>query len=152
MLDIVPLKHGYDVPEVFKEMDRMMRHMWKGFPFDELAAAEPDIGWNPRLDLTETKESFEVKAELPGLEAKDIDISLDRDLLVIKGEKKHEEEVKEKQYHRLERRYGSFCRSLRLPAEVRNEKVDASFKNGVLIIKLPKTEESKKRVTHIDIK
>lgn len=87
-----------------------------------------------------------MKAELPGVETEDIDVSLDGRMLTIKGEKKHEKEEKKENYHRVERSYGYFNRSIELPAEVDASKVDASFKKGVLKIELNKTKatETKK--------
>lgn len=150
MLDLVPFRRRFDVPDIFKEMEHMAKNLWEDVRFPELTT---DIGvdWAPRIDLTESEESIEVKAELPGLESKDIDISVDRDILVIKGEKKREKEESGKHYHKVERHYGSFYRSLRLPVEVKMEKIDAKFKDGVLTITLPKSEESKKRIAHIKV-
>jgi HSP20 family protein len=79
------------------------------------------------------------------MDAKDIDISLNNGFLTIKGEKKHEKEEKDENYHLIERSYGSFTRSVRLPREVQSDKITASFKNGVLRVTLPKSEESKKK-------
>ncbi len=84
-----------------------------------------------------------MKAEVPGLEAKDIDISLSNDVLTIKGTKEQEKEEKEENYHRIERSYGSFSRSIRLPREVQGDKIKANYKNGVLKITLPKSGEAR---------
>ena len=151
MLDLVPFRRHGGVPDMFREMERMFDEVRRGFPFHEMITTESDVEWAPRVDIDETDKAIEVKAELPGLESKDIHISLDRDMLVIKGERKRETEESGKFYHRIERQFGSFCRSLRLPVEVESEKIDATFKNGVLQITLPKTEEAKKRIAHIKI-
>ncbi len=98
-----------------------------------------------------TKGDLVVKAELPGIDPKDIDISLNEGVLTIKGEKKQEKEEKEEGYHLIERSYGSFTRSIRLPREIQNEKISASYKNGVLRITLPKTEEAKKKEVKIKV-
>lgn len=150
MLDIIPFRRRGDLPDIFKEMENMTKHFWEDLRFPEMAK-DFNVDWTPRLDLTESEDKIEVKAELPGLERKDLDISIDRDILVIKGEKKHEKEESEKHYHRVERHYGSFYRSIRLPAEVKVDKIDAKFKDGVLTIALPKSEESKKRIAHIEV-
>jgi HSP20 family protein len=92
-----------------------------------------------------------VKADLPGLEVKDIDVSLRADILTIKGQKKEEKEEKTKSYHRVERHFGSFERSVRLPAPVKGDQVEASFKDGVLNIQLPKTEEAKQKSIRIKV-
>jgi HSP20 family protein len=106
----------------------------------------PALGdWMPKVDVSETKDSVVVKAETPGMEAKDIQVSLQENVLTITGEKKQEKEEKEKdeRYHRVERSYGSFSRSMRLPAGVESGKVNATFKNGVLTVTLPKTASAK---------
>jgi HSP20 family protein len=92
-----------------------------------------------------------VKAELPGMEKDNIDVTLSDNRLTIKGEKKKEEEVNKKGYYRSERSYGSFVRSLELPSEVQTDKIKAAFKNGVLEIRLPKTEQAKKKETRVKI-
>ncbi|MFZ0544231.1 MAG: Hsp20/alpha crystallin family protein [Candidatus Promineifilaceae bacterium] len=100
-------------------------------------------GFNPSVNVTERDKEFEVTAELPGMTEKDIDITLSRDSLTIKGEKKQETEDKGDNYYRMERSYGKFSRLIPLPTDVvNNDKVEASFKNGVLTITLPKVEEA----------
>ncbi|MBU0909146.1 MAG: Hsp20/alpha crystallin family protein [Proteobacteria bacterium] len=112
---------------------------------------ETNRDWSPRLDVSETDTAIEVIADLPGMEKKDIDISLDNGVLVIKGERKEEHKETDKHVHRMERRYGSFYRALRLPTEVKSDKIEASFKNGELKITLPKSEEAKKNITRIEV-
>ena len=107
--------------------------------------------WTPALDISETEEAVVVKAELPGLEADDIEVTLQDDVLTIKGEKKEEKEEKTKSFHRVERSYGEFERSFRLPVAVKGDKVEAAFKNGVLAVELPKAEEAKTRSVKIKI-
>jgi HSP20 family protein len=92
-----------------------------------------------------------VKAEVPGMDPKHIDISLSDGVLTIKGEKKEEKEEKEANYHLVERSYGAFSRSIRLPSEVQSDKINASYKNGVLKITLPKSEEAKKKEIKIKV-
>jgi HSP20 family protein len=150
MLDLVPFKHSHGMPELFRDMDLVFKRMMNEFAQYDLGT-DIDVAWNPRLDLIETKDNFEVRADLPGLDRKDIDISLDRDTLVIKGEKKIEKEESDKHFHRKERHYGSFYRAMRLPGEVEAEKIDATFKDGVLRIMLPKTEETRKKIAHVKI-
>jgi len=99
--------------------------------------------------VSETDEALTVKAELPGIAEKDIDISISDGILTIKGEKKHEKEEEKACYHTVERRYGSFSRTMRLPTDVDSEKVDATFKDGVLRLALPKSEASKPRKIEI---
>jgi HSP20 family protein len=149
MLGLVPYRKT-GLPDVFREMEELTKGFWPEFTSRDLTTGE-GMEWAPMLDLTETEGNLEIKAELPGMERKDIDITLDRGLLVIKGEKKEEKEEKGRYYHRVERRYGTFCRSVRLPAEVKEEKIEATFKDGVLTVTLPKVESEIKKVTHIDV-
>lgn len=152
MFDLLPFKRrSSNTPNVISDMDDMVKRMWYGFPFHNLQD-DLDIGWSPRLDVSETDQAIEIKADLPGMEKKDISVSLEDDLLTIKGERKEEKENKDKQYHTIERRTGSFYRALRLPVEVEIERSEANFKDGVLILKLPKTKDSKKKVAQIEIK
>jgi HSP20 family protein len=151
MFHLTPFKRQSSVPNVFSEMDDMARKMWLGFPFRNLQE-DMDIGWSPRLDVSETENGLEIVADLPGLEKKDIQVSLEDNLLTIKGEKKEEKESKDKKYHTIERRSGSFYRAVRLPLEVKKDKVEATFKDGVLTLRLPKSKEEKRKVAQIEIK
>jgi HSP20 family protein len=99
--------------------------------------------WAPSMDISETKDSLVAKVEVPGMDQKDIQISLQENLLTIKGEKRQEKEEKDERYHRGERSYGAFTRSVRLPVGVAAGKVVATFKNGLLTVTLPKTPSSK---------
>ena len=121
------------------EMDRLFDR------FAELRWNElPALGdWAPSMDVSETKDSLVCKVEVPGMEQKDIQISLQESLLTIKGEKKQEKEEKDEHYHRVERSYGAFTRSLRLPVAVDAGKVTATVKSGVLTVTLPKTPAAK---------
>jgi len=107
-----------------------------------------DEGWFggamvPALDVSETDTAIDVRMDVPGITAKDIDIQVNGSLLTVSGERKEEKEEKGKTFHRVERRYGSFSRSVTLPCNVVESEVAAEYKDGVLTIKLPKTEESK---------
>jgi HSP20 family protein len=99
--------------------------------------------WSPSVDIFENDNEVVFKAELPGLNAKDIEIKLENNVLMIKGERRFEKETKEENYHRIEREYGTFSRSFALPAAVNGEKVTAEYKDGVLKVTLPKKEEVK---------
>jgi HSP20 family protein len=122
-----------------QEMDRLVERFFEP-RLEEFSAF---VGWAPKLDVTETKEAIVVKAETAGVDPQDIQISLQEQLLTIKGEKRQEKDEKDEQYHRMERSYGSFARSIRLPVPVDAGKVNASFKNGLLTITLPKTPAAK---------
>jgi HSP20 family protein len=105
----------------------------------------------PTVDVYEEKDDIVVKAELPGMDKDNIEVNLTDHTLTIKGEKKKEEEVKEENYHRSERSYGSFLRTLELPKDVHADKVKASFKNGILEVRMPKTEEAKAKEIKVKV-
>ena len=122
-----------------KEMDRLFDRFW-----DEGIPRLPAMGdWAPAMDVSETKDAVMVKAEVPGMESKDIQLSLQDQLLTVKGEKKEEKEDKDEHYYRMERSYGAFVRTVRLPATVDGSKVTATFKNGLLKVTLPKSTTAK---------
>jgi len=99
-----------------------------------------DAEWTPAFDVSETGSELIVKVEVPGTDKKDINITVSDGMLTIKGEKKHEKKDENGHYHRVETRYGTFSRTLRLPTEVEADKVDATYKDGVLNVTLPKSE------------
>jgi HSP20 family protein len=105
--------------------------------------------WDPTLDISEGIKHITVKAEIPGIEAKDFDISINGRFLTIKGEKKRERKEEEETYYRVERSYGYFNRTIQLPAEVNPEKVDATYKRGILKIKLRKSKENESKLIQI---
>jgi len=105
----------------------------------------------PVIDVYEGKDDVVVKAELPGIEKDNIEVNLTDHTLTIKGEKNKEEEVKEENYYRSERSYGSFVRMLELPRDVQGDKVKASFKNGILEVRIPKTEEAKAKEIKVKV-
>lgn len=104
-----------------------------------------DTVWHPSVDVAETKDAYEVKAEIPGIRKEDIHISLEDHVLTLKGEKKQESETKNKNVHTVERVYGKFERSFRLPEGVKSEGIKAKYDNGVLTVEIPKAEEAKPR-------
>ena len=99
--------------------------------------------WTPALDISERKDAYLVNVELPGLKPEDLDITMEDGLLTIQGERQFTSESSEQQFHRVERRYGAFRRSITLPAHVMAEGIQASFEDGVLQILVPKAEEAK---------
>jgi HSP20 family protein len=101
--------------------------------------------WVPAVDILETEREMIIKAELPGVEAKDVVVSLDNNVLSLKGERRTEREVTRENYHRMERAYGSFHRSFEIPAFVDPENVKAEFRNGLLTITLPKKDSARGR-------
>jgi len=99
--------------------------------------------WVPAVDIRETDDALLVQAELPGIDKKDVKVEVKDGVLTISGERKYEKDVKEENVHRIERSYGKFVRSFALPTNVDTERVDATMKNGILEIRLPKQESAK---------
>lgn len=106
--------------------------------------------WTPRVDISETNKELVIKADIPDVKKEDVKVSIEEGVLTIQGEKKQEREESGKKYHRVERYYGSFSRSFTLPSYVNEEKIEATFKNGVLNLHIPKTEAGSHK--SIDIK
>jgi len=111
--------------------------------FFNLGNYESDTVWRPNVDIIDNEDSYELKAELPGLKKKDINISVEDGILKLSGEKKTEDEKKEKNYHLRESYYGKFERSFRLPQDAESDKIKAEFNDGVLEVIIPKSEKAK---------
>jgi HSP20 family protein len=105
--------------------------------------------WNPPVDIFENENEIVLKAELPGMEARDIQLDLESNVLTLKGERRFAKETKEENYHRVEREYGRFSRSFSLPAAVKEDKITTEYKDGLLTIVLPKKEEVKPKVIKV---
>ena len=126
--DFISLRNAMD--RLFEEAFVMPTRLWA-----------PTTGWGLALDLAEDENSFVVKAAVPGVRPEDLDVSLADDVLTIRGEVKSEDEAKEERYHLRERRFGSFTRSIRLPAPVDADHVEATYEHGVLTLRIPKAEQ-----------
>lgn len=134
------------------ELDRMRREMdrlWDNITRDHHPSAF-EYDWVPSLDLSDRGDTLVAELEVPGMDPKDLDISVTGDVLTISGEKKREREEKEQNYHLVERSYGKFSRSVRLPSTVDPDRVEASYKDGILTITLDKTEQAK--IKKIEVK
>jgi len=131
-----------NVDRLFEEFFSPDRKIW---PESSLAVV-------PAVDLEENDDAFMITAELPGMDKKDIHITFENNVLSISGEKKAEKEMKEENFHRLERSYGKFQRSFELPGYVDREKIDADYKDGVLTITIPKAEEAKPKQIEVKVK
>lgn len=131
-----------------REINRMFDRLFRGDVAEE--GALEAASWCPAVDVAELEDRYEVKLELPGVAKEDVKISLQENQITIRGEKKQEKEARGKNYHRVERSYGSFQRTFTLPAHVKADRVEASFKDGLLTVALPKAEES--RPKQIDVK
>jgi len=135
-----------------QDLKREMDRIWQEF-FGKTYLTEKweSIEWAPAVDVSETDDAVIVKVDLPGVNPEDMEISLTDNVLVIKGEKKKEEEEKKENFYRMERFYGSFMRAIHLPCEINEEKIQATYKNGVLKIVLPKKPEEKKKVIKVNV-
>lgn len=148
----VPVRRDeYEPFSLFRqEMNRLFDNFFHGF---DLELFERRLGtFSPNVDVSESDKEIKVTAELPGMDDKDIDVSLSKDSLTIKGEKKEEKEEKKKDYYRMERSYGSFSRTIPLHVEVETDKAKAEFKKGVLTVTIPKTAKAIKETKKIEIK
>jgi len=108
--------------------------------------------WTPAVDIAEHDEQYLVEVELPGVNKEDVKITLENNILTIRGEKKQEKETRKESYHRVERSYGSFQRSFTLPTTIKSDKIDAAYKDGILQITLPKAEEAKPKQIEVKVK
>ena len=138
----------------FRELAAMQDRMAR--LFGDVYLRDEDTGfrgaWTPAVDIFETENhDLVLKAELPGMTREDIEVTVENNTLVLKGQKKFEAEVKEENYRRIERSYGQFNRSFTLPNTVDASKVSAEFKHGVLTVKLPFREEAKPRTINVDV-
>jgi len=127
-----------ELATVQDQMNRLFRNIWGGGQRDEA-----DYGaWMPAVDLREEEKQYVIEADLPGVKKDDIEINIENNVLSLSGERRFENEEKKDAYHRIERTYGKFMRSFTLPVRVDTEKVSATYKDGILEVKVPKTEES----------
>jgi HSP20 family protein len=136
----------------FEEMTTLrnrMDRLWSRMSAEDTSAI---ADWSPASDVIESKDEIVVKAELPGIDEKDVDVEIESGVLTIKGERNAEKETEEKGYRRVERSYGSFLRSFTLPPSVEPDKVSATFTNGLLEVHLPKREGAKPRSIKVDVK
>ncbi len=135
-----------------RELDRLENRLHRIFgelatPWDRKAEALE--AWEPAVDIFETEKEFVLKAELPEVDPKDVKATVEGNILTLTGERKREKEIKEENYHRTERFYGSFTRTFVLPDTVDREKIKATFKDGVMRLELPKREEVKPKEIEI---
>ncbi len=138
-----------DIEKARSEMDRLMDTFLFGVPQTKDFWEEAE--WLPAVDVTETKNEILVNVEIPGMDPKEFDISMSEGALTIRGEKREDKLEKEENYHLAERRYGSFSRSIPLPREVESDKITASYKNGVLSVRIPKSEGSSRKEIKIKV-
>ncbi|MBC7331798.1 MAG: Hsp20/alpha crystallin family protein [Synergistetes bacterium] len=140
---------------IHEELDRWFNDVVSSFfgSWDRPSLRIWDIpAWGPRIDLYDQGNELVLKAEVPGIDPKDIDVRLLEDRVVIRGEIRKDEEVREENYYRSERAYGSFARTIPLPVSIKPSEAKASYKNGVLTLVLPKAEPEKEEGVRVEIK
>lgn len=152
---LIRWSRGQDLPAFPSDMLNMQREINRVFDsfFRTGVQTDTDLApsaWSPATDVVEHDNQFVVKVELPGLRKEDVNLTLEDNILTVRGEKRLENEEKESNYHRVERSYGAFQRCFTLGQAVEGDKIDASFKDGILTITVPKAEEAKQK--QIDIK
>jgi len=138
-----------DLFGIQREMNKMFNNFFRGDIQDEDSAL---MAWTPAVDIAEHDDEYLVKVELPGVNKDEVKITVESNILTIRGEKKQEKEIKKENYHRVERSYGSFQRSFTLPTTVKSDKIDASYKDGILSVSLPKAEEAKPKQIEVKVK
>jgi HSP20 family protein len=142
-----------EIESLHRDMDRLFDGLWgEGFGTSLLPEYWARQEVVPQLDVAEDDTAFHINIELPGLDEKDVDLTLSDRTLTIRGEKKEDKETKEKDFYRRERAYGAFRRVIEVPAAVDASKIEASFRKGVLTIDLPKTKEAQEKIKHISVK
>ena len=149
----VPVKRDRENPFdlVRHDMDTLFDDFFRGVEMEPFFGRHSER-FTPKVDITESEKEIRVSAELPGINEKDIDITLNRDSLTIKGEKKEEKEDRGKDYYRMERSYGTFCRTIPVPVEIETDKVNAHYRKGILTITMPKSEKSLEEKKKISVK
>lgn len=149
---------GHPLFPLHHEIDRLFTDAFRGFsdfPFGlgrELATLAPSTWLQPTMDIAATEKEYTVTLELPGVDEKEIHLEITADTLKIEGEKKQEKEEKEKNYYRVERSYGSFLRTLSLPDDADRDAIQATFKQGVMKISIPRKTPPKPESKKIEIK
>ncbi len=139
----------------FREMEGMLDPYAKSQDWPFRGGRDLNVkgaDWAPRADISETDDHFSVNIEIPGIKREDVKINLEDHVLNVSGVNKQEKEEKGKKFHRIERYYGSFSRSFSLPENVDEEKIDATFRDGLLALTIPKTEVKKPQAIEIKVK
>ncbi len=141
-----------DLVSIQGRMNRLFDEAFRGATRQSGDEEEWSLGsWAPAVDIFEQDGNIVLKAELPGVDSKDVDVRVENSVLTLRGERKLDNEVKKESYHRVERAYGSFSRSFTLPSVVDTEKIKADYRDGVLRVNLPKREEAKPKQISISV-
>ena len=141
-----------DLVSIQGRMNRLFDEAFRGATHPAGDEEEWSLGsWAPAVDIFEQDGNIVLKAELPGVDPKDVDVRVENNVLTLRGERKLDNEVKKESYHRVERAYGSFSRSFTLPSVVDTEKIKADYRDGVLRVNLPKREEARPKQISISV-
>ena len=145
------MRKGRDPVGGLGNLQEAVRDILAGWPFGEREALSI-ADWTPSCNVSETPEEYRIEAELPGVQQKDLDVSVEDRVLTLRGERRDEKEHKGKKYHRIESSYGSFMRSFTLPSDADGEKVDAEYKDGLLKLRIPRTASKESKAHTVEIK
>ncbi|MFP4460515.1 MAG: Hsp20/alpha crystallin family protein [Candidatus Zixiibacteriota bacterium] len=145
-MKLVPWQSPADVMGLRKNIDSLFREMMEGSDVQDVAA-----NWSPRVDIHEDDDSFIFTADLPGVKKEDISITTQDNVLTIKGKKEIDRDEKKKSFHRIERFSGEYERSFRLPRGIDSDKINAKYKDGELMVSIPKKPEAKKKEIKVEI-
>jgi HSP20 family protein len=151
-MGLVPWKSRDAGVDLFDNLEDFQREMNRLFDLRLHRVGNDAKMWAPAVDIIDEKDHIRVKADLPGMKREDIEVNMENDMLTIRGEKKEEKEVKEKDVVRSERHYGSFQRAFSLPVSVDASKVNAVYKDGVLVVTLPKKEGARPKQVKVEVK
>lgn len=145
---IVRYNPFHDLRTIQEQMNRLIDLAWNRESGEDIREG----AWQPPVDIYEDENSVIIKAELPDVDQKDIEVKIEDNTLILRGERKQDQTIKKENYHRIERFYGSFQRSFALPLTIDREKVQASCEKGILTIVLPKREETKPKQINVEVK
>ena len=147
-----PLMRWHPLKEL-EEMEKRLSTIFGRAPMggNESKEAISVSQWSPLVDITEDEKEYLVKAEIPEMKKEDIKINVHDEVLTVSGERKYEKEEKGKKFHRVERAYGSFMRSFTLPEDADGSKISAEYKDGLLKVHLPKSEQAKKKSIEVKV-
>jgi len=146
---LVPYRRMDSPSRLFPEVSRFFEDFFSDSPLP--SASSRAEGWIPAVDVLEREGNLELRAELPGVNEKDIDLKIEGNVLTLKGERKFSEEEKKNNYHRIESFYGSFSRSFTLPDTVATDKIKADYKNGILTVTIPQKPEVRPREIPVSV-
>lgn len=136
----------HPLSRLHSDIDKLFEKFFQGVPFSPFGKEDGGLGGSlilPHVDIGEGKKDYTIRVEIPGVDEKDIDLTIADGTLLIRGEKRYEKEDQDKQYHRVERSYGAFQRMISLPEDADESKVEAKFKNGLLTVTIPKNPDVK---------